>query len=201
MKKTLLSLLALFTFANSGGCLLTQDNTIHVAWDAFKTDSRITVHGKFTEVAYTPHQREGKNFRALLVGSKVTINSTKIDTSITSRDETVSAFFFKKLSTPTIEGVITAINADKMLNSKARTGILTVEITLNGKTKAVPMQYNYFQEDFSATGSIKLTDFGALDALASIENRCHALYKGKIWDDVTIKFHTKITATLCDSKS
>jgi hypothetical protein len=168
LKKILLSLGALLTMANSGGCLLVQDKTMNVRWDAYKTDSRITVHGKFTDVQYTPKALEGKNFS-------------------------------EKLSTGKIEGIITDIKADERIKDKPRTGIITVQITLNGKTKTIPMNYNYYKEDFSATGSINLADFSALDALASIDKSCHDLYKGKIWSDVTIKFNTTIKATLCDT--
>ena len=199
MKKILLSLGAMFSIANSGGCLLVQDNTMNVKWDAYKTDSRITVHGKFTDVQYTPKALEGKDFRELLVGSKVSMDGSKIDTEIVSRDDTIIKFFFEKLSTGKIEGIITDIKADERIKDKPRTGIITVQITLNGKTKTVPMNYNYYKEDFSATGSINLTDFSALDALASIDKSCHDLYKGKIWSDVTIKFNTTIKATLCDT--
>ncbi len=188
----------MLTIANSAGCLLVQDGKMNVRWDAYKTDSRITVHGKFTDVQYTPKALEAKNFKELLVGSKVSIDSSKIDTAIVSRDDTIVKFFFNKLSTDKIEGIITDIKADERIKGKPRTGIITVEITFNGKKKTVPMNYNYYKEDFSATGSINLADFSALDALASIDKSCHDLYKGKIWSDVTIKFNTRIKATLCN---
>ncbi len=198
MKRILLGLGAVLSIANSAGCLLVQDNTMNVRWDAYKTDSRITVHGKFTDVQYTPKALEGKNFKELLVGSKVSMDGSKIDTEIISRDDTIVKFFFEKLTTGKIEGIITDIKADERIKDKPRTGTITVEITLNGKTKTIPMNYNYYKEDFSATGTINLADFSALDALASIDKSCHDLYKGKIWSDVTIKFNTKIKATLCD---
>ena len=199
MKKILLSLGTLLTIANSAGCVLVQDEKMNVRWDAYKTDSRITVHGKFLDVQYAPKALEGKNFRELLVGSKVSMTSSNIDTEIISRDETIVEFFFKKLSTTKIEGIITDIKADDQhMKGKPKTGVVTVEITMNGKTVTTAMNYNYFKEDFSATGSINLADFSALDALASIDKSCHDLYKGKIWSDVTIKFNTRIKATLCD---
>ncbi|MCD6212236.1 MAG: YceI family protein [Sulfurovum sp.] len=202
LNKILLSLGTLLTMANSGGCLLVQDKTMNVSWDAYKTDTRITVHGKFLDVQYSPKALEGKNFRELLVGSKVSMESSNIDTEIVSRDETIVEFFFNKLSSPKIEGIITDIKADEvqMMKGKPKTGVVTVEITMNGKTVTTVMNYNYFKEDFSATGTINLADFTALDALASVDKSCHDLYKGKIWSDVTIKFHTTIKATLCDTE-
>ncbi len=203
MTKILLTLGTLLTMANSGGYVLVQDNKMNVRWDAYKTDSRITVHGKFLDVQYSPKSLKGKNFRELLVGSKVSISGSSIDTEIVSRDETVVQFFFNKLSTTKIEGIITDIKADEKHHTKGKlkTGIVTVQITMNGKTVTTPMSYNYFKEDFSATGSINLADFAALDALASIDKSCHDLYKGKIWSDVTIKFNTTIKATLYDTEA
>ncbi len=202
MKKILLGLGAMLTIANSAGCVLEQDGKMKVRWDAYKTDTRITVHGKFLDVQYSPKALEGKNFRELLVGSKVSMESSNIDTEIVSRDETIVEFFFNKLSSPKIEGIITDIKADEvqMMKGKPKTGVVTVEITMNGKTVTTVMNYNYFKEDFSATGTINLADFTALDALASVDKSCHDLYKGKIWSDVTIKFHTTIKATLCDTE-
>lgn len=197
-KKILLTLASLLTIANSAGCLLTQSGKMDVRWDAYKTDSRITVHGQFMDVQYKPNALEAKNFSELLVGSSVSMEGNKINTNIVSRDDTIVKFFFDKLSTGKIDGVITNIKADDRIKGKPRTGIITVKITLNGKSKEIPMDYNYYKEDFSATGSINLVDFSALDALASIDKSCHDLYKGKIWSDVTIKFHTTIKATLCN---
>ena len=144
MKKILLSLGTLLTIANSAGCVLVQDEKMNVRWDAYKTDSRITVHGKFLDVQYAPKALEGKNFRELLVGSKVSMTSSNIDTEIISRDETIVEFFFNKLSTTKIEGIITDIKADDQhMKGKPKTGVVTVEITMNGKTVTTAMNYNY----------------------------------------------------------
>ena len=82
MKKTVLALAVLYTLGNAGGCLLTQPKEMNVDWKAYKTLGKIGVGGKFTAVNYTPAALEGKNFRELLVGSKVSIDSSKIDTAI-----------------------------------------------------------------------------------------------------------------------
>ncbi len=197
MKRVLLAVATLYTLSSAGGCVLTQPNSISVDWKAYKSLGKIGVGGKFTDVAYTPTALEGKNFASLLVGSKVSINTTKIDTGNPARDETLVKFFFGKMS-GAIEATIKDIKADKRVKGKPRTGSLEVMIEMNKKSLIIPMKYNYDNEKFKAKGVIDLFDFGAKDALSSINKSCYDLHKGKTWSDVTIGFETTIKATLCD---
>lgn len=199
MKKTVLTLAMLFTFANSGGCILEQSNDLKITWTAYKTSAKIGVKGNFTEFKYRPNSKEGKNFRELLVGSTVDINITKIDTKNRDRDNTISKMFFKKLKSPIIEGKIIDIKADKRVPKQPRSGILDVLITMNQKSLTIPMKYSYKKEIFSAIGTIDIFDFEAKEALSSINRSCYDLHKGKTWSDVTIKFTTNIKATLCNT--
>lgn len=198
LKKILLALALLYTIGNAGGCLLTQPKEMNVNWKAYKTLGKIGVGGKFTAVNYAPAALEGKNFRELLVGSKVTINTGKIDTSNPERDKTLVTFFFDKMVGGKIDAVIKDIKADERIKGKPRTGIVSVMITMNEKSLIIPMKYHYEKEHFKAEGTIDLGDFDALPALASINKSCYDLHSGKTWQDVTIGFNTTITATLCD---
>ena len=200
MKKILLSFVALGTLSYAGGCLLTQSDDMNVTWKAYKTFAKLGVAGQFTDVNYTANAKEGKNFKALLVGSTVSIDLSKIDTKNKGRDETLVESFFGKLSGKTIEGKIVAIKAKKREKGKSYTGSLDVNITMNEKSLVIPMAYTYEKENFKATGSIDIFDFQAQSALSSINKSCYDLHKGKTWNDVTISFSTMIKATLCDVK-
>ena len=194
--------LATLLSANGGGCVLVQSNDMNVTWKAYKTLAKLGVGGQFTGVSYTPNKKEGKNFKELLVGSKVSIDLTKIDTKNQGRDKTLVDNFFGKLNGKTIEGVVVAIKADKKENGKSvYHGMVDVNITMNNKTVQVPMRYNYKKENFKATGTIDLFDFSANDALKSINKSCFDLHKGKTWNDVSIEFSTSIKATLCNTKT
>ncbi len=185
-----------------GGCVLVQSNDMNVTWKAYKTLAKIGVGGQFTGVSYTANKKEGKNFKELIVGSKVSIDLTKIDTKNKSRDKTLVENFFGKLNGKTIDGVIVAIKADKKENGKrVYHGMVDVNITMNNKTVQVPMRYNYKNEIFTAKGTIDLFDFSANDALKSINKSCFDLHKGKTWNDVSIEFSTSIKATLCNTKT
>lgn len=203
MNKILLSLATLLTMNYASepaknGCVLVQPNSMQVTWKAYKTLEKKGVAGKFTAVTYTPHALEGKNFRELFVGSKVSIDLSKIDSGHPGRDETLVKSFFSVLKGKTIEGEILDIKkTDKHEKGKPRTGTVSVKITMNEKTLTIPMQYFYSEGKFDALGTLDLLDFAAGDALSSINTSCFDLHKGKTWSDVSIGFSTTIEATLC----
>ena len=200
MKKTVLSLLTLIAIANANGnCTLTQGDDLNITWKAFKTFAKIGVGGEFTDIKYVANKKEGKNFRELFVGSKVSIDISKISTHNEGRDKTLVSDFFGKLKGKTIEGVIKDIKADKPVNGKrVYHGVVDVAITMNDTTLIIPMKYNYKKEVFRAIGTIDLFDFKANNALSSINKSCYKLHKGKTWNDVTISFATTVKASLCN---
>ena len=203
MTKILLSLLTLASLSYATqpaatGCVLVQPSNMNVSWKAYKTLGKIAVGGTFTEVKYTPAALEGKNFKELFVGSKVSIDVSKIDTGNPGRDETLVKDFFSLLKGKMIEGEIIDIKkTDKHVKGKPRTGNIAVKITINEKTLTIPMTYVYSAGKFDAKGTIDLFDFAASDALSSINKGCYDHHKGKTWSDVSIGFSTTIEATLC----
>ena len=202
MKKIILLATALLTFSfGAPGCLLSQSKNIEVSWTAYKTLAKAGVKGTFTSVKYKPASLEGKNFKELFVGSTVQIDKSKISTGNEGRDETLVRHFFSILKGKYIEAKIVDIKATtKHEKGKPRKGVVTVEIQMNGKTLAVPMRYIYDKGDFKAVGTIDLFDFAGFKALKSINKACYDLHKGKTWNDVEIRFHTTIKATLCSTK-
>ena len=207
MNKILLSFTTLLTMTSAtyaaepvkSGCVLVQPKTMEVNWKAYKTLAKKGVGGKFTAVTYTPHALEGKNFKALFVGSKVSIDLSKVDSGNAGRDVTLVKSFFSVLKGKTIEGEIVDIQrTDKHEKGKPRTGSVSVKLTMNEKTLTIPMQYFYDEDKFDAKGTIDLLDFAAGDALSSINKSCYDLHKGKTWSDVSIGFSTTVEATLCN---
>jgi polyisoprenoid-binding protein YceI len=200
MNKIIFSLLTFSALSYAGGCVLTQSDNIKVTWKAYKTLAKLGVAGEFTAVNYTPHKKEGKNFKELLVGSTVSIDISKIDTKNEGRDKTLVESFFSKLSGKSIEGEIVSIKANKREKGKPYTGTLDLNISMNETSLLIPMNYIYEKENFKAEGIIDLFDFKAESALSSINKSCYELHKGKTWNDVSISFQTTIKATLCDAK-
>lgn len=206
MKKIILSVLLVLSVAASAnasqktGCVLAQKGKVSVNWEAYKTESKIGVGGVFDSVKYTPFAKEGKNFRTILVGSKVDIDTNSVNSKNAGRDDKLVKFFFNMMSSNNIEAKIVDIKADKKIKNAPRTGVVTIDVKMNGVAKTVPMKYSFSDGIFSATGVIDILDFSASKALFSINKACFDLHKGKTWSDVKIGFSTKIEAILCNVK-
>ena len=197
--------LALFAIGTAeanqkSGCILAQKGAVEVSWIGYKTDEKIGVGGVFDKVVYTPAAKEGENFRSILVGSSVVIDASSVNSKNEGRDEKLAKFFFGMMNDKDIKARIVDIKADKRVKGAPRTGIVAVEITMNGKSKQVDMKYSFSDSIFSATGVIDILDFSAGDALSSINKACFDLHKGKTWSEASIGFKTKIEAILCNTK-
>ncbi|MEA2110853.1 MAG: YceI family protein [Campylobacterota bacterium] len=207
MLKIILSMLLTLTLSSAvemsaanGGCTLAQQGKVSVTWKAYKTPAKIGVGGTFDSVKYTSIAPSGKNFREIMVGSTVKIDTASVNSSNKGRDETLVKYFFKQMNGSTIIAKIVGIKAGKRERGKPKTGMFTVDITMNGITKTVPMPYSYDKGVMQANGFIDLFDFTASKALRSINKACYDLHSGKTWSDVAIGFSTGIAATLCSSK-
>ncbi|MDD2448545.1 MAG: YceI family protein [Sulfurimonas sp.] len=183
-----------------GSCILSQEGNVVVNWESYKTPKKVGVGGSFDKVTYTAAAAEGNNFREILVGSSVVIETPSVNSKHESRDETLVKFFFNQMKDTVIKAKIVDIKSDKRMKGKPKTGEMSVEITMNGVTKVVPMKYVFDKGDLSAKGSIDLLDFSASKALSSINEACYDLHEGKTWSDVGISFSTKIKFDLCNTK-
>ena len=135
-----------------------------------------------------------KNFRNLLVGSKMVIDVDSVDSNNPGRDEKLLKFFFNVMAGPDIQAEVVDIKAHKVERGKPKLGVITIAVTMNGVTKRVPMNYRYYDGKLSAAGIIDLFDFQGKSALASINKACFDLHQGKMWNDVEIGFSMNIKA-------
>ena len=206
MKKLLLSIMILSTtlFAEEPtvktGCILSQEGAVTVGWKAYKTPAKLGVGGVFNDVTYKAVAKEGKNFKEILIGSSVTIDTASVNSKNEGRDKKLVASFFKLLGSQTINAKIIDIRQTSDKKERPRQGIITTAITMNGISKDVPMHYTYDKGVLKGEGYIDLFDFQASKALASINKACFDLHKGKTWNDVSISFAMHIKADLCDAK-
>lgn len=201
MKKIIFSLFTLFSLSYAaGGCVLVQSGDMNVTWKAYKTLDNIEVKGAFTSVNYVPAAKEGKNFRELLVGSTLQIDTAKVDTGDLQMDDAFVSMCFKKFKATSIKAEIMSMKADKRIKGKPYGGVLDVRFTINEKTLVIPMPYVYDKEKFLAKGSIDLFDFSGRESLANVNKECYDVNKGKTWNDLKLEFATHIKATLCKVK-
>ncbi len=121
MIKTLLSLVFLSSLLLSGdlkptGCDLSQIG-----------DVELNVGHKSSKKAdYKAIAKSGKNFRAILVGSVITMQDAMVE--------------------------ILDIKADKRVRGKPRTGTVTVSLNSNNFNQNIKMHYSYSKSHFSAKG-------------------------------------------------
>ena len=198
-----LGLVTTLNASQKSGCVLSQKGPVTVAWKAYKTPLKLGVGGIFDDVKYRAVAKEGKNFREILVGSSVAIDTRKVNSKNKARDEKLYNSFFKQMNIQGIKAKIVDIKADVKLTKakgKTRTGTVAIEIDMNGITKTIPMKYSFIDGVFDAKGVIDILDFSAKKALMSINKACYDLHKGKTWSDVSIGFNTKIEAILCNVK-
>ncbi len=161
-----------------------QTDKASVTWTAFKILAKVGVSGDFTDIKYTSGKKDGNTISSIMVGSKILIDSTKIDTKNVARDATISEMFFKKLTSPVISGYIISLDEAK--------STMKIRLSMGGVTKDIPMVYTFKDNIFKATGTIDILDFGGLKALRSINKSCYDLHEGKTWNDVNILFSTTV---------
>lgn len=178
-------------------CTLSQEGDANVTWTAYKTPEKIGVGGTFKEVSYRAASLKGKELSGIFVGSTITIDTKSVDTKNNGRDITLVNFFFDQMQSRTIKATLTALQPNKADNGQ--TGTCSVEITMNGVTKTVVMNYVHDADVFRADGAIDILDFSASKALASISKACYVKHKGKTWSDVAIHFAAGVK-TVCASK-
>lgn len=150
---------------------------VSVNFKAFKTYAKIGVGGTFDKVQVVKSSNQ-KELQKMLLGTKVTINTTSVNSSNAGRDKKLVNNFFN------VQGV-SEIDA-KIVDVKEKN--LVVNITMNKKSLNIPMNYSVSGNKVNASGTIDLADFNMLPSLGSITKACYELHKGKTWQDVDISF-------------
>jgi len=142
MKKILLALIFLMLSLHATskppkmGCILAQQGEVKLHWTIYG-DKKLADEANSTSVTFLPIQKEGKNFREILVGSSI-----KAD----YQDKTLLAKFLH-------------IQSKKRIAKGPRQGIILFNITLNTVNKDVPMIYFYQTGAMNIKGYINLKDF------------------------------------------
>ena len=152
---------------------------IDVEFKAFKTPLKIGVKGGFDKIAL--HSKPANHLNDMLLNTSVTIDTTSVDSKNPGRDKKLVHNFFEVQGVQSIQAKIVKVD----------TKVLTVAITMNGKTLNVPMKYENEHNEIEAKGVIDLADFGMLPSLQSINKACYAKHQGKTWQDVDLEFELK----------
>lgn len=161
------------------GLKVINDST-KVSWTAYKTTDKVAVGGSFTEINLTTMET-GNTPEEVLEGARFSIPVSSVFTNNPERDGKLKEFFFNVMKDPEFLG--------GEIHFKEGKAILA--LTLNGITKDVPVEWTYENNKFSINGTLNLEDFGAQDAVASLNKVCFDLHKGadgvsKTWSEVAI---------------
>lgn len=113
------------------GCILAQQGEVKVAWE-----DNNNLSGEFKNVIYNPIKVEGPNFRTILVGSKIVLNT--------------------KPSKTILE--IVSITADKRIKGQPRTGDITMKIQ-NDSKQEFNMKYSFANNLMEANGNVNFLDY------------------------------------------
>ncbi|MBA6156484.1 YceI family protein [Tenacibaculum sp. S7007] len=165
---------------NKAAFSLTEaDNQIN--WTAYKTTEKAPVKGQFKKVNITAGG-EGDTAKEAINNAEFSIPISSIFTKDTSRDFKIKKFFFGIMDK-------TELLSGKLVIENDSLGY--ANLTMNGITNKLPFKYTINGKVFNFSGEMKISDWGADKALASLNEACKDLHKGadgvsKTWDDVAI---------------
>jgi len=196
MKNIFIALCVSGTFSLADtGCIAVDEQTVNVSWKAYKTPAKIGVSGIFDDVIYSAATKEARDVSTLLLDASVTIDTQKVNSKNEGRDLKLVNNFFKMMNNEKITAKVISVKEDK-----EEAGTMIIDISMNGITKHIPMNYTYEKGLVKAVGYIDIFDFKASKALSSINKSCFDLHAGKTWNDVAIGFELNVNDIACPSK-
>jgi hypothetical protein len=149
---------------------------LDIKWTAFKTPKKVGVTGKLPNYTLTG-KKQAASVIELLKDQKIEIKVDKVDSGNEGRDVKIVKFFFSGLAGgEKINALVKNVTADS----------ITMEMTINGKKKEIPLTYKLDGMKLTAMGHMDILDFGMSKQLSAINKACYALHEGKTWSDVTL---------------
>jgi len=154
---------------------------VKVKWEAFKTPSKVAVEGQFQKIELKG-ETQGKSILEIVKTAKFKIDASTVESKNSERDKKIAQFFFSSMKGGSlITGQV----------SETTPETLSVNVSMNGVTKAIPMTYTFLNGNFRAVGVMDILDFAMAGQLKALTDACHELHKGKTWSDVNIELWAK----------
>ncbi len=166
---------------------LSPSNT-SLSFTAYKTTDKAPVKGVFQTLDF--EERRASDLETLLNGLtfSIPVSSLFTDDATKTRDPKIKeSFFGAMLNTELLSGQIISENGEYI-----------AEIKMNDVTARLPLNVQISDENvLSATATVNLADWDALDALTSLNKVCFDLHKGgdgvsKTWEDVAVEITAKL---------
>lgn len=157
------------------------DSTV-INWTAYKTTAKVPVKGQFSALILENVKKDSTVLGALN-GLKFQIPVSSLFTNDTLRDGKLKKFFFGAMkNTAVIKGTVHMNNENTS----------TVELTMNGITRELPIAYMITDNRVTIVGNMDLDNWQAKAALEALNVVCKDLHTGddgisKTWSDVKIE--------------
>ncbi|RDY61186.1 YceI family protein [Flagellimonas nanhaiensis] len=162
---------------------IVEDST-DIRFTAYKTTEKKPVGGTFTKISYDYTSSETAMETLNGLEFSIPVSSLFTNDTTNTRDPKILHFFFGVMeNTELISGVL---QFDENQNCSAK-------LTMNGVSAELPMEYEMANDShFTFSGTMDLTKWNALEALASLNKACFDLHTGpdgvsKTWEDVAVK--------------
>ncbi len=174
-------------------CFYSYDNNAgaQVRWTAFKTTDKVGVGGQFDQVNVIAGDKSTK-ITDVLNTIKFNIPTGSTNTANEDRDsKIVKSFFGVMEATDIIYGQVKSSDGDNIK------GTCTFYLTINNVERETVLNYTVEDATINLTGEIDLTNWGAENAVASLNEICGVLHTGadgvsKTWLNVELAIETTL---------
>ena len=203
MKKLFLILLAISLGTSFTSCKSDKKETIvsdakqnapysiekaasEINFTAYKFTEKKGVGGQFRHVDITSGGF-GNTIKEAIHNTEFSIPVKSLFTKDSSRDYKIQKFFFGVMSD-------TKLLSGKLMIENDSIGAAVIK--MNGISERVPFKYTIIDNTFAMNATMDVTNWDALDALASLNKVCEILHTGsdgisKTWSDVALNISTK----------
>lgn len=157
-----------------------------INFTAYKFTEKTPVGGQFRQVEITSGG-SGNTIKEAINNAEFSIPVSSIFTKDSSRDYKIQTFFFGVMDkTKLLSGKLTIENDS----------IGAATINMNGVSEKVPFKYTIVDNTFAMSATMDVSNWNALDALASLNKVCEILHTGsdgisKTWSEVGLNITSK----------
>jgi len=157
-----------------------------INFTAYKFTEKKGVGGQFRQVNITSGG-SGNTIKEAIHNAEFSIPVKSLFTKNSSRDYKIQKFFFGVMSN-------TKLLSGKLIIKNDSIGAAV--INMNGISESVPFKYTIKDNTFAMNATMDITNWDALNALASLNKVCEILHTGadgvsKTWSDVALSISTK----------
>jgi hypothetical protein len=157
-----------------------------INFTAYKFTEKKGVGGQFRQVKINAGGA-GKSIKEAINNTKFSIPISSLFTKNSSRDYKIQKFFFGMMSNTKL------LSGELMIENDS---IGSATIKMNGISENVPFKYTIVNNTFAMNATMDISNWKALDALASLHKVCEALHTGtdgisKTWSDVALNITSK----------